>query len=173
MDGFQRGDAVGCCLEEDVGAEDGRDDGSGGLDGLCDVDPELCIPWGASDCKDAVSKPSEVGKDEQTGHVRISCRLQRAEAASDDERGTAEAAKAPLERGGPHEECANAVEDEAEDEGGAVAEAAEDKVGIAERGEGVGAKVGCLEAGGAGAGDVEGVLEVFVEGVEEAVGEAL
>jgi len=30
-----------------------------------------------------------------------------------------------------------------------------------------------LEAGGAGAGDVEGVLEVFVEGVEEAVGEAL
>lgn len=35
------------------------------------------------------------------------------------------------------------------------------------------AEVCCLEASGAGAGDVEDVLEVFVEGVEETVGEAL
>jgi hypothetical protein len=44
---------------------------------------------------------------------------------------------------------------------------------VAEGGERVGAEVGGLEARGAGAGDVEGVLEVFVQGVEEAVGEAL
>jgi hypothetical protein len=50
---------------------------------------------------------------------------------------------------------------------------AQDPVGVAEGGERVGAEVGGLEARGAGAGDVEGVLEVFVQGVEEAVGEAL
>lgn len=44
---------------------------------------------------------------------------------------------------------------------------------MAEGGERVGAEVGGLETGGAGAGDVETVLEVFIQGVEEAVGEAL
>lgn len=56
LDGFQRGDAVGCVLEEDVGTEDRRDDGASGLNGLCDVDTELCVPRGAGDCDDTMSK---------------------------------------------------------------------------------------------------------------------
>jgi len=43
---------------------------------------------------------------------------------------------------------------------------------VAQRCEWVGAEVGGLQAGGSRASDSEGVLEVFVEGVEEAVGEA-
>lgn len=43
---------------------------------------------------------------------------------------------------------------------------------MAQRCEWVGAEVGGLQTGGSRASDSEGVLEVFVEGVEEAVGEA-
>jgi len=59
LDGFERGDAVGCGLEEDVGTEDRGDDGPGRLNGLCDVDSELCIPRGTGDCNDTISKPSD------------------------------------------------------------------------------------------------------------------
>ena len=52
-----------------------------------------------------------------------------------------------------------------------VAEAAEGEVGIVGGCERVGVKVSCLEAGGAD--DVESVLEIFVEGVQDAVGEVL
>ena len=50
---------------------------------------------------------------------------------------------------------------------------AEHLVCVAEGGNGVRTEVGCLKARGVGACDAEGVLEVFVQGVEEAVGEAL
>ena len=78
-----------------------------------------------------------------------------------------------MQDAGPGDQGADAVEAETPDEDGLEAVVAEDPVGVAEGGERVGAEVGGLEAGGAGAGDVEGILEMLVEGVEEAVGEAL
>lgn len=44
---------------------------------------------------------------------------------------------------------------------------------MTEGGEGIGAEVGGLKPGGARSGDTERDLEVLVEGIEEAVGEAL
>ncbi|KAH9844601.1 hypothetical protein Tdes44962_MAKER07240 [Teratosphaeria destructans] len=78
-----------------------------------------------------------------------------------------------MQDAGPGNQGADAVQGEAPDEDGFEAVVAEDPVGVAERGEGVGAEVGGLQAGGAGAVDVQGGLEMAVQGVEQAVGEAL
>ena len=59
LDRFQGSDAVICVLKEDVRTEDRGDDGPNSLNSLCDVDPELCIPRGASDCKDTMSEPGD------------------------------------------------------------------------------------------------------------------
>ena len=55
LDGFQGSDAVRCVWKQDVGTEDGGDDGPNGLNSLCDADRELCIPRGADDCKVTMS----------------------------------------------------------------------------------------------------------------------
>lgn len=72
----------------------------------------------------------------------------------------------------PRHEGPNAVQTQSPNEDDFVAVVAEQPVGVAQRCEWVGAEVGGLQAGGSRASDSEGVLEVFVEGVEEAVGEA-
>ena len=108
---------------------------------------------------------------EQTSHVWISCRLQSSKASSDGGSSAAKPAEALLECSRLHEDRADAIEDKAENEGGAVAEAAEDEVDIVGGCEKVGVKVSCLEVEGAD--DVESVLKMIVEGVKEAVGDAL
>lgn len=121
---LERVDVVARVLEEDVGAQHGADDGADGLDGLGQVDAQLRVLGRADD-----------------GHEGVRGRLQRAQARADDDRGAAEAAKGAVEPGGPHAQGADAVEDQAQHEGGLVAIMAERPVGEAERGEGVGAGI--------------------------------
>lgn len=105
-------------------------------------------------------------------NLRVSSGLQRREPHPDNEHGAAEAAEALLDTRGPEEQAADGKHGEADHEGDAEAVAAQDPAGDGQGAQEVGAKVGGGQAGGHGGGDVEEVLEVGVEGVEEAVGEA-
>lgn len=106
--------------EEDVGAQDGGDDGADGVEGLGDVDADLGVLGGPAD-----------------GDVGVGGRLEGAQAVADDEDAGAEAAEALCDDGGDGEQGADAVQEEAPDEDGAVAVVAQDPGGVAERGDGV------------------------------------
>ena len=164
MHALERVDGVAGVGEEDVGAEDGADDWWGvlaspsyshkhesrltrphSLHRLRQVDAQLSVSRRARHYTQSAHRPTNKAQQNAlplTRHIRIRRGLQAPEAAPDDERRAAEAAEALLERRGPHHEGADAVEDEAHDEGRAVAVVPEHPVAVAERGEGVGAEVG-------------------------------
>lgn len=125
------------------------------LHGLRQIEPNLRIPRRSTD-----------------GQERIGRRLQRRQAGANDEHAPAEAAEGALHARGPEEEAPDGEDEEATHEGDAEAVAAQDPAREGEGAEEVGAEVGGGEAGGFGGGDVELLLEVAVEDVEEAVGEA-
>jgi hypothetical protein len=95
-------------------------------------------------------------------NIRIRRRLQTPQPISNNENRRAKAPKRPIQDARPGHQRSDAVQTETPDEGRFVAVVAQDPVGVAEGGEGVGAEVGGLQAGGAGASDIERVLEVFV-----------
>ncbi|KFY31454.1 hypothetical protein V493_01094 [Pseudogymnoascus sp. VKM F-4281 (FW-2241)] len=103
---------------------------------------------------------------------RIRRRLERRQPCANDEHTPAEAAEGAFHARGPEEETSDSEDEEAAHEGDAEAVAAQDPAGEGERAEEVGAEVGGGEAGGFGGGDGELLLEMAVEDVEEAVGEA-
>lgn len=156
LDVLQAGIRIVDGIEEDVGAQDRRDDGPDPVERLRDIDPDLAVLGRTAD-----------------GQIRVCRRLERAQAVARDEDGDAEAAKGAVHERGPGNQRADAVQAEAPDEARLVAVVPQDPVGVAERGQRVRAKVGGLEARAARAGDVQDFLEVLVEGVDEAVGEAL
>ena len=94
--------------------------------------------------------------------IRVRRSLQTAQAIANNENGGAEASERAIQDTRPRHERSDAVQAETPDESRFVAVVAQDPVGVAEGGERVCAEVGGLETGGAGAGDVETVLEVFV-----------
>jgi hypothetical protein len=95
-------------------------------------------------------------------NVRIRRSLQTPQSIANNKNRRAETPETPIQNTRPGDQRSDAVQAEAPDESCFVAVVAQDPVCVAEGGEGVGAEVGGLETGGAGAGDVEGVLEVFV-----------
>lgn len=95
-------------------------------------------------------------------NIRIRRRLQTPQAIANNKNRRTKAPKTLVQNTRPGDEGSDAVQAEAPDESRFVAVVAQDPVGVAEGGERVGAEVGGLKAGGAGTGDVEGVLEVFV-----------
>lgn len=103
------------------------------------------------------------------GNVWVRSSLKTPQPVTDDEYGSAETSEAAMQNAWPSNQGANAIEAKTPDEDDLEAVVAEQPVGVAEGGERVGAEVGGLQAGGAGFGDAEGVLEVLVECVEEAV----
>jgi hypothetical protein len=95
-------------------------------------------------------------------NVRIRRSLQTPQSIANNKNRRAETPETPVQNTRPGDQRSDSVQAKAPDESGFVAVVAQDPVGVAEGGERVGAEVGGLEARGAGAGDVEGVLEVFV-----------
>lgn len=86
-------------VEEDVGAEDGRDDGADAVEGLGDVDANLGESRRAAYCTPLAIGPLHLhiraGRDEgHTGDEGVGGRLEGAEAIADDEDASAEAAEA-------------------------------------------------------------------------------
>lgn len=157
-------------VEENVRAHQGSDHCSNTIEGLGYVDADFGVAWRSTD--------SDVG---------VGGCFERTEAVADDEDGDAEAGEGLCDDAGDGDDCAEAVEEQAPDEGGLVAPVAEDPGGMADGCERVCAghkesaggrrsrvrrgdspKVGSLQAGRAGAINVEGVLEVLVEGIEKA-----
>lgn len=94
--------------------------------------------------------------------IRVRRSLQTAQPIANNENRGAEASERAVQDARPRYERSDAVQAEAPDESRFVAVVAQDPIGVAEGGERVCAEVSGLETGGAGAGDVETVLEVFV-----------
>ena len=95
-------------------------------------------------------------------NIGIRRRLQTPQPIANNKNRRAKAPKRPIQNTRPGHEGSDAVQAEAPDESRFVAVVAQDPVGVAERGERVGAEVGGLKARGARARDVQAVLEVFV-----------
>lgn len=94
--------------------------------------------------------------------IRVRRSLQTSQAVTNDEDSRAETSERSVQDARPCYQRSDSVEAEAPDESGFVAIVAEDPVRMAKGGERVGAEVGGLQTRGAGAGDVQDVLEVFV-----------
>jgi hypothetical protein len=77
-------------------------------------------------------------------NIRISRRLQTPQSIPNNENRRTETPKTPIQNARPGYERSDAVETQAPDESCFVAVVAQDPVGVAERGEGVGAEVGGL-----------------------------
>ena len=136
LDALEGLHAVAGVLEEDVGAQDGAHHRANRIEALREIDSQLGVAGWPAD--------SDIG---------VCSGFEGAETAADDEGRAAEAAEGALEGGRPHHEGADAVEAESEHEDCFVAEVAQDPIRVAEGGQRVGAEVGGLQAGGAGAGD--------------------
>ena len=128
LDILERLHRVSSILEERIRAEDRPHHSADGIKSLCKIDTELCIARWTAD-----------------GDVWICGSLERAQSATDDKCGAAEATERSIYCGGPHQQCTDAVEAKAEHEDGLVAEMAEDPIGITERCNWVGSEIGSLK----------------------------
>ena len=139
-------------VEEDARGEEGRHDATDGLERLAQLKAKL----------GQARRPA--GGDE-----RVSGDLEGGEARADDEEGAAEAAEGAVDGAGPEHEGADGVDQEAEDEGPAVAEAADDPAAVCRWSNEVRPKVRALQTTCFGGGDIEGGLKFRVKDVEKAV----
>lgn len=143
-------------VEDSVRSNHRRNDSPNSIERLREIDSHLSISGWAAD-----------------SDVRIRSSLKATQSITDDEDSRAEAAERSVQNAWPGDQGADSIKKQTPDERRFVSPVSQDPIGVTERGERVGAEVSCLEAGRTSAGDVEDVLEVFVQGVEEAVGEAL
>lgn len=143
-------------VEDSVRSNHRRNDSPNSIERLREIDPHFCVPRRTAN-----------------SNVRVRSSLKATQTITNDEDSRAEAAERPVQNAWPGDQGADSVKDQTPDERRFVSPVSQDPIGVAERGKRVGAEVSGLEAGGASAGDVEDVLEVFVQGVEEAVGETL
>ena len=142
-------------FEEDARSEEGCHDGANGLERLGKLETEFR------------QSGRTTGGDERIGRG-----FEGGETGADDEEGAAEAAEGSIDGRRPEHQGSDTVDTEAGDEGPSVAESADNPAGVGEGTDEIGAEVSTLQTTSLGRGDVEGVLELGVEDVEEAVGKA-
>lgn len=133
-----------------------------------------------------------------TGNVWVGCRLKRTQSVTNDEDGGAEASKGTIQHARPGDQSSNGVETQPPDEDGLVSIVSKDPIGVAERCQWVCSswqvsnpncraeqsrqeqrkrrhflpKVSRLKTCRTSSGDAQRSLEMLVEGIDEAIGEA-
>lgn len=156
--------------EENVGAENRRNDRSNTIESLREVDAQLRVLWRTahSDCHSLANPPVH---SLTTGvlTVRIRSRLQTAQTIPDNKSRRAKPAERAVHKTWPSQQRAGAEQKQTPDKHGLVSPVSEQPIRMAQRSKRVRAKVGCLQSGGACARDVELDLEVLVQRVDEAV----